>query len=79
MKTQTIAIIGLGREGSSVGLALKQSFPSLRFIGHDPERKVAEESKKLGAVDKVEWNLLNACAQADIIVLNVPLADLKDT
>jgi prephenate dehydrogenase len=79
MKTQTIAIIGLGREGSSVGLALKQSFPSLRFIGHDPERKVAEASKNLGAVDKVEWNLLNACAQADIIVLNVPLADLKDT
>ena len=35
MKTQVITIMGLDRQGASMGLALKQAFPDLTFIGYD--------------------------------------------
>ena len=52
-----VTIIGLGRIGTSLGLALKASQPKLEIVGHDlaPDRLGA--ARKLGAVDRTEWNL----------------------
>jgi prephenate dehydrogenase len=79
METKAITIVGMNRIGASVGLALKQAFPLLTFIGHDEDRQQAEAAQKLGAVDQVETNLRSACSEADIVVLNVPVSDLKVT
>jgi prephenate dehydrogenase len=79
METKAITIVGMDRIGASLGLALKQAFPHLTFIGHDDDRQRVEAAKKLGAVDRVEANLLSACSEADIVVLNVSVSELKVT
>lgn len=80
MQTQTITIIGMQRLGVSVALALKAMLPTVTLIGHDKDGSIAREVKeKLGAIDKAEWNLVKAAAQADIVVLAQPFVELRDT
>ncbi|MCI0578629.1 MAG: prephenate dehydrogenase/arogenate dehydrogenase family protein [Chloroflexi bacterium] len=78
MKAETLTIIGLDRIGVSVGLALHEAKAELLVVGHDKEREVARKAQEMGAVDRVEWNLINAAAAADILVLSVPLAELEN-
>lgn len=79
MKAQTVSILGLGRIGASVGLALKASGFELEIVGYDEDRDVGRQAKELGAVDRTNWNLLNAATAADIIVLTLPFKDLEGT
>ncbi|MCB0209705.1 MAG: prephenate dehydrogenase/arogenate dehydrogenase family protein [Anaerolineae bacterium] len=75
----TITIVGTGVIGTSLGLALKQKDSSLRLVGHDKDLSHAKAAAKLGAFDKVEWNLINACDQADLIILAIPLSGIHFT
>ncbi len=78
MKTQTITIIGLGRVGASIGLALKNSSLDVQLIGYDPDDakgKIAKET--MMAIDQVEWNLVKAARKADILVITAPIADVE--
>lgn len=78
MRAQTVTIIGLERMGASIGLALKAANAGLTIVGHDRSRDLAQDAKdKIGAVDRVEWNLVSAAAAADILVLAVPLTELE--
>ncbi len=79
MKTEVITIVGLNREGTSIGLALKKAFPNLTFVGHDADRELGNEAKSLGAMDKTNWSLISACSQADILILNLPIDSLKES
>ncbi len=79
MKAQTVTIIGTGRVGSSVGLALKAATLPLTIIGHDRNRNVADQAKEAGTVDRIERNLINAVSKADIVVFASPLYELKNT
>lgn len=78
MKAQTIAIIGLGREGTSLGLAVKNSL-KMNVVGFDEIEGKANQAETLGAVDQLESSLPGAAAKADILVLTTPIADLEDT
>src|SRR5438105_799687 len=69
-----LTIIGLGQLGTSIGLALKKTGADLELVGHDKDREAISAAQKLGAVDKGEWNLYNACEGAGLIVLSLPLA-----
>lgn len=69
-----LTIIGLGRLGLSLGLALKKTGAELEIVGHDKRREAVSAAQKLGAVDKGEWNLYNATEGAGLIVLAMPLA-----
>ncbi len=78
MNAKNISIIGLGRLGASVGLAVKQSLPGLAVIGHDRDADLARLAlNKLGAVDKLENNAHTLAARADILVLAVPVNELE--
>ncbi len=77
MRTETISIIGLGREGASIGLAIKGSNLEVRVIGHDRDSDRARDAMKAGAVDQVERNLGNAASAAEILVLTVPASELE--
>jgi prephenate dehydrogenase len=79
MKAQTVSILGLGRIGASVGLALKASEFELVVIGYDEDRDTGRYAQEIGAVDKLNWNLLNAATAADIVVLTLPFKDLENT
>jgi prephenate dehydrogenase len=74
-----ISIIGLGRIGGSIGLALKKSGADLEIVGHDKDGRTAQQAHKQGAVDKEDWNLLNACDGAGLVVLALPLGAIRDT
>ncbi len=79
MKAQTLAIIGLGKTGSSVGLALKAAGTSLRIVGHDDSDLVMKQARKMEAVDSTQWKLIKIVQAADIVVLAVPAAQLQST
>lgn len=79
MKAQTVSILGLGRIGASVGLALKASGFELDIVGYDGDRDIGRRAKEIGAVDKVNGNLFNAATSADIVVLALPFKDLEST
>lgn len=79
MKAQTVSILGLGRIGASIGLALKASEFELEIIGYDDNREYGRQAKEMGAVDKLNWNLLNAATSADIVVLTMPFKELEST
>lgn len=78
MKTETITIIGLEKIGASVGLAIKKSPLKVTIVGHDAESYRSREAKEeLNAIDKIEWNLVNAAAAGDIVVLALPASQLQ--
>jgi prephenate dehydrogenase len=78
--TIQITIIGLGRVGVSLGLALKRQAESrnLKIIGHDRDLELTKKAQALAAIDAAEWNLPVACENADVIYLCVPLAALQE-
>jgi len=74
-----VTIIGLNQIGLSVGLALGDKTDQFKRIGNDVYNNVAKQAQKLGAVDKVEGNLPRAVESADIIVLDLPVEEIKIT
>jgi len=79
MKKPRITIVGLGFIGGSIGLALHQAEAEFEIVGHDREHAVARQAKKIGAVDKTDWNLVSACEGADLIVIATPVGGVKNT
>jgi prephenate dehydrogenase len=79
MKKPRITIVGLGFIGGSIGLALHQAEADFEVVGHDRERAAANQARKMGAVDKTDWNLISACEGADLIVMAIPVGGIKDT
>ena len=74
-----ITIVGLGLVGGSLGMALRRSGAAGTVLGHDRNRLVSNEAKNKGAVDKVHWNLISACEEADLIILALPLDAIPET
>jgi prephenate dehydrogenase len=77
-KTQ-ITIVGTGCIGTSIGLALRRTSQPLYIVGHDKESNHANAARRLQAVDKTDWNLINACEQADVVILAIPMSGLEET
>jgi prephenate dehydrogenase len=78
--------VGLGLIGGSIGLGLKrwskdqgrESDGPLLITGFDTDLDQQNYAKKIGAVDKTEWRLPNAVADADIVVLCTPVRDMRE-
>ncbi len=77
MKAQKVSILGLGRTGASVGLALKTVKAGLEVIGYDEDNETMRTAQKLGAVDRTQWRLIQAVSEADILVLAVGATQLE--
>lgn len=74
-----ITIVGLGLIGASAGLALRRYRDKVVVVGHDKDSTLAGQARKLGAVDRTEWNLINAVRGADRILLAVPPEEIHTT
>jgi prephenate dehydrogenase len=74
-----VAIVGLGCVGTSIGLALRQRESALEIVGHDVETSHARKAAQMGAVSKVDWNLLSSCKGASLIILALPLPAIRET
>ena len=79
MKTRNITVIGLGRTGTSVGLALKRAIRDVTIVGHDANQERMQVAQSLGAFDAVQSSLGRAAAAADILIITLPADQLENT
>lgn len=74
-----ISIVGLGLVGGSIGLALKKAGVASAVVGHDKDPGASVKAKKVGAVDRTDWNLISACEGSDLVILSLPLGAIEET
>ena len=73
----TLSIIGVGLIGSSLSLALKEAGTVGRVIGFGRNRDNLEKGVELGVRDGFESSIEAAVAEADVIVVAVPLGAMQ--
>ena len=73
-----ITIIGLGQVGSSIGLALAGQ-KNIKRVGHDKDFEIARLAQKNGAVDEAKLNLPSSVVDANVVILSLPLSEIRDT
>jgi prephenate dehydrogenase len=76
--TVQITIIGLGQVGSSIGLALAGQ-PNIKRVGHDKNYETGRLARKNGAVDEFKINLPASVSEANVIILSLPLSEIRET
>jgi len=74
-----ITIIGLGQIGGSIGLALGGQKASLKRVGHDKKVDVERAAQSRGAVDEARHNLPSAVRDAEIVLLCLPVSQVRET
>jgi prephenate dehydrogenase len=77
--TVQITIVGLGQIGTSIGLALADHRDLVHRVGHDKDLSIARRAEKMGALDKVAINLPAAVRQADLVLLALPMDQIRHT
>jgi prephenate dehydrogenase len=77
--TVQITIVGLGQVGASAGLALAEHKNLLHRVGHDKDPRTAKQAQKNGAVDDVKFNLPAATREAKIVLLCLPVHEMRAT
>ncbi len=73
----TVAIVGTGLIGASIGLALRRSRACERVVGWDRAPTNARLAKRRKAIDVVARSLDRALRGASIIIIAVPLDSVK--
>jgi len=76
--TVQITIIGLGQVGSSIGLALAGQ-KNIKRVGHDKNYEVGRLAQKNGAVDEFKMNLPASVEGANVVILSLPLGEIRET
>ena len=85
MANLSIAIIGLGRLGASVGMALhaynarEDATNHFTVTGVEPNTRLAKAAKDKNAVEKVTANVRAAVKDQDLVVLAQPYAEVENT
>jgi len=74
-----ITIIGLGQIGASIGLALKARGASVQLMGNDKDAQAGKAAQKAGAVDDFKYNLPASVRDANIVILALPLGEVRET
>jgi prephenate dehydrogenase len=74
-----ITIIGLGQIGASMGLALATHKDAILRVGHDKKPEVEREALQKGVADKMEHNLPIAVRDAKLVVLCIPVSQVRET
>ena len=72
----TVTIVGVGLIGASLGLALKQAGVVTKVLGVGRSKENVDQAQKMGAIDGVV-DLVEAAKQSDVIVLCVPVAQMR--
>lgn len=78
MSTPTLAIIGLGLIGGSLARALRSAGAAGFIRGHDTDERQRRLALELGVVDEAPGSAAAAVAEADVVVLAVPVLHTAD-
>lgn len=73
MSIASVAIIGLGLLGGSVGLAVQQHLPSVKTRGFDADPAVRERAAERGLAATICDDAAEAVRGADLVILCVPV------
>ena len=73
-----VAIIGLGLIGGSIGLALRERLPNIVTTGWDSEAETRRRAAERGLVGTVCETAAETVAEADCVILCVPVGAMKD-
>jgi len=73
MTIQTVAIIGLGLLGGSIGLAAREFAPDITTKGYDTDPAVRDAARERGLANVVCETAQEAVKEADLVVFCVPV------
>jgi prephenate dehydrogenase len=73
MELDTVAIIGVGLIGGSVGMALRRGRLARCVVGIGRSATSMRQARKLGAIDRGTTNLKSGVADAELTVLCTPV------
>ncbi len=75
-RIERLAIIGLGLIGSSIARAVKEKLPGVMVTGYDVSSDVRDIARSLGLCDAVADRADAAVADADLVILAVPVGGM---
>ena len=78
LSVERVAIVGLGLIGSSLARAIAERLPSLTVAGHDASTDVRDQARALGLCDAIIDDPAKAVAEADLVILAVPVGRMAD-
>ncbi len=73
-----VAIIGVGLIGGSVGQALRSRGIVARVVGFGSRPATLKAARKLGAITEIAADLKNAVAEAELVVVCAPVANIVE-
>lgn len=73
-----VAIVGTGLIGGSVGLALRAARPAISVVGFDADHSATRRALELGAISDLASSPAEAAAEADGVVVAVPVDRIED-
>ncbi|HEX4414433.1 MAG TPA: prephenate dehydrogenase/arogenate dehydrogenase family protein [Lacipirellulaceae bacterium] len=74
----TVAIVGVGLIGGSIGLALRERKLAQKIIGIGRRQQTLDVARKLGAIDHGVTNLANGVSQAQLIIVATPVDTIAE-
>ena len=69
----TVAILGVGLIGGSIGLAVRQRGLSVRVIGIGRKPARLRKAKQLGAVSETTTSIERGVSEADVVIVCTPV------
>ena len=75
---ERVAFIGLGLLGSSIARAITERMPQVAVTGHDASEEVRGVAHRLGLCDRIADDPAAAVADADLVILAVPVGGMAD-
>src|SRR6185503_2286339 len=74
----TVAIVGVGLLGGSIGLALRERKLAQKVIGVGRRQTSLDIARKVGAIDHGVTNLANGVSQAQLIIIATPVDSIAE-
>jgi prephenate dehydrogenase len=75
---KTVTIVGVGLIGGSIGLALRERRLADRVIGVGRRATSLRKAKSIGAVSATTLRLEQGVAEAELVVVSTPIAQIAD-
>jgi prephenate dehydrogenase len=74
----TIAVVGVGLMGGSLGLAAQAHANVRRVVGHSRSEQTLHTALERGAITEAAGTLEEACAQADLVFVATPVRLIRE-
>ena len=74
----TVAIVGVGLIGGSIGLALRERRLAQKIVGVGRRQASLDTARDVGAIDHGVTNLANGASQAQLIIIATPVDSIAE-